>query len=235
MKLPTISVPRYNLTIPSTGKKVTFRPFLVREEKVLMIAQESGESSAVLDAINSVIQTCTFDKIKPGDLTTFDIEWIFVKLRAKSVGEISTVSVNCQSCDEVIEVDINLDDVQLSEIKPLPEKVMLTDSIGVIPRYMRDSDTSTLMDIDEKNQGLMISAMLAANIEAIFDDENVYPLKDSTIEEFDEFVAGLTREQVDKCEGFIADVPGLFYDVEYTCPKCGKEHTDKIEGGQNFF
>ena len=113
MALPIIETPKYETTVPSTGKKVQYRPYLVKEEKILMIAMESEDQTQIIRAMKDVIKACTFDKVEPDKLCTFDIEYLFLKLRAKSVGEISKVGLKCEKCSKPTDVNINLDDIEI--------------------------------------------------------------------------------------------------------------------------
>ena len=133
MALPKLNnTPKYELTVPSSGEVIRHRPFLVKEEKVLMIAQESKDEKQILKSIKEIISACSFGKLNPNDCTTIDLEYVFLQLRAKSVGETVTVKIKCEKCDTYASVIINLEDIQVSEAKKVDNNIQITDSIGVI-------------------------------------------------------------------------------------------------------
>ena len=232
MNLPKITTPKYSLTIPSSGKKIEFRPFLVKEEKLLLLAQESKNTSDVSKAINEVIDSCTFGKGNLDDLTSFDVEYIFLKLRAKSVGELAEVSVKCKHCDTSNEIEINLDDVEVVKKEELPKKVMITDTIGIVPRYVSASAINANVGDDVND---MFSFYVRSVIESIFDENEVYPISQTSKEELDEFINSLNREQMSKIEEIIENAPKLEKEVTFDCVKCKKKNTYVLSGAESFF
>jgi len=232
MNLPKITTPKYSLTIPSSGKKIEFRPFLVKEEKLLLLAQESKNTSDVSKAINEVIDSCTFGKGNLDDLTSFDVEYIFLKLRAKSVGELAEVSVKCKHCDTSNEIEINLDDVEVVKKEELPKKVMITDTIGIVPRYVSASAINANVGDDVND---MFSFYVRSVIESIFDENEVYPISQTSKEELDEFIDSLNREQMSKIEEIIENAPKLEKEVTFDCVKCKKKNTYVLSGAESFF
>ena len=232
MNLPKISTPKYSLTVPSNGKSIEFRPFLVKEEKLLLLAQESKKTSEITKAINDVIESCTFGNINFNDLTNFDVEYIFLKLRAKSVGEVAEVSVKCKHCEASNEIEINLDEIEVNKKGPLPDKVMLTDKIGIIPRYI--SAASLSVDVgDDVND--MFSFYIRSVIESIFDENEVYPISKTSKEDLDEFINSLNREQMGKIEEIIECAPKLEKEIQFKCVKCKKDNTYVLSGAERFF
>lgn len=235
MKLPTPKTPSYSLTVPSTKAKVTYRPFLVGEEKILMIASETGDPVALVNAIGEIIESCTFGKLKSKDLTSFDIEWIFLQLRSKSVGETTDIAIPCEHCDADIELKVDLNDVKISEVKPLPEKIMLDDTIGIIPRWLSEADSRAFAAIGEGHPEKLVNQMVKSVVKSIFDDEDVYDIADCSDEEIDTFVSSLSREQIEKIEKLMSDMPKVTYDTKAHCIKCKKKTNVHIEGAQSFF
>ena len=145
MALPIIESPKYETTVPSTGKKVQYRPYLVKEEKILMIAMESEDQALIVRAMKNVIKACTFDKLDPDKLCTFDIEYLFLKLRAKAVGEVSKVGLKCEKCDKATDVSINLDSIQIdAKSRGVANRILLTDKVGVNLRWPKMSDVETI-------------------------------------------------------------------------------------------
>ena len=233
MALPQISTPKFETKIPSTGKTLQYRSYLVREEKILMMAMESGDPKQILIAIKEVIKACTFNKIKVDDLALFDLEYIFLKLRAKSVGETAKIGIKCDHCEHTESVSINLDSIEVF----FPEKadkcniIQLTPEIGVTLKYL---------SVDSVNSGGgstsddMIS-IIAAGIENIFDAEQVYPASDSTKAELIAFIESLNRSQLEKIEAFFKTTPRLEKNIKFTCTKCSGVTETVLSGLNSFF
>lgn len=234
MPLPILESPKYNITIPSTGKIVEIRPFLVKEEKILLIAQESGENSQMISAMKDIITACTFQKVNPDDLTTFDLEYIFLKLRSKSIGENTTISVKCKECDHKTNVSVNLDEINVITPNEVEKTIMLTSTIGVNMRYIKTRDISKLTNTDKKETDL-ITDIIISSIESIFDESKVYLTDNSNREELVTFVNSLNHEQLNKLQKFIESAPKLEKDIAFTCSSCKCKNDIKLSGIQSFF
>ena len=235
MPLPTLESPKYILTVPSTSQSIEYRPFLVKEEKILLLAQESDNSAEMMSAIKDITRACTFNVLKPELLTPFDLEYIFLKLRAKSVGEFSNIKCKCDQCEVYTEVSVNLDEIEITwPEKEISNKIMLTDKIGVILRRMRVDDISAVISGSEVNMDT-ITDMLIASIESIFDDVGVYQSDQSSREELLTFVNSLTRAQLGKLEEYISNSPKLQHSVQFKCDSCKKENNITLTGTQAFF
>jgi hypothetical protein len=234
MNLPKIETPTYSLTIPSSKKSVKYRPFLVKEEKVLMIAQESKDETQIMQAMYDVVKACTFNEVDILTLTNFDIEYIFIKLRAKSVGEEVKIGVKCDSCETVNEIGINLDSCEVTFEKDLPKKIMLTDKIGVVPRYMTSKYMSRITSL-KNDPYKILTVSLMAIIESIFDDAGVYRIDDTTDEDFETFIGSLNRSQMSKLEELITSTPKLEKEVKFNCKSCSTENVHTLSGSQAFF
>ena len=232
MSLPKLTTPKYSLTLPSNGKSIEFRPFLVREEKLLLLAQEASNSKEITKAIADVITSCTFGKVSLDDLTNFDIEYIFLKLRAKSVGELAEVSVKCKHCETPNDIEVNSDEIEVTIKEDLPKKIMLTDTVGIIPRYISASLLNTDVGDDVND---MFSFYIRSVIESIFDENDVYPTSSTSREELDEFINSLNREQMSKIEAVIENAPKLEKEVKFKCTKCKKDNTYVLSGAESFF
>jgi len=233
--LPKLETPKYSLTVPSTKKTIDYRPFLVKEEKVLLIAQQSEDEAEIFNAIKDIIESCTFNKIKANDLTNYDIEYIFLKLRSKSVGETSDVNIKCSACDRINPISINLEEIEITyPSKKVDNKIMLTDSIGIIAKPLNNSDISNISK-NQDDQGVLLTLTLAASIESIFDDENVYPMSDASQSEVEEFINSLNRSQIEKIEEYISNVPKLQKEIKFTCMHCKEKNALMLEGVQSFF
>jgi hypothetical protein len=234
MPLPILESPKYNITIPSTGKIVEIRPFLVKEEKILLIAQESGENSQMISAMKEVISACTFQKINPDELTTFDLEYIFLKLRAKSVGENTTLSIKCNDCDHKTNVTVNIDEITVLMPEKVEKTIMLTKDIGVNMRYIKTKDIISVTSPDKSDSDIL-TELIIASIEAIFDESKIYPTENSNKDELVTFINSLNREQLNKIQKFIESTPKLEKDIAFTCSSCKCKNSLTLSGVQSFF
>ena len=235
MALPILESPKYTLTIPSTNQTVEYRPFLVKEEKILMLAQQSKDQKEIMSSIERVIEACTFGTVTSKTLTSFDLEYIFLKLRAKSVGEISDIRCKCNKCEEYTDVSINLDEIEVTHSKEkIDKKIMLSDKIGVVLKYILVSDMSSIVSTEEVTVET-ITNMIIASIESIFDESAVYPADQSTPGELSDFVNSLNRSQLNKIEKFIENAPKLQHAVEFDCKSCKHKNEFTLAGSQAFF
>jgi len=234
MALPILESPKYTLNIPSTKKTIEYRPFLVKEEKILLIAQESSNNEEIIKAMKDIIKACTFDKVEPNDLTTFDLEYIFLKLRAKSVGELADINCKCSKCEAFTQTEVNIDNI-IFNIDPKVNKIiMLTDKVGINMRYIRVKDMNVLMN-ELKTTPDMINDVIIASIESIFDNDGVYPADQTSQSEMTTFINSLNRAQMKLIETFIAESPKLSHDINFECCKCHESNTMTLVGAQSFF
>jgi len=233
MNLPKLETPKYQLTIPSTGDEVSYRPFLVKEEKILLIAQEAGGESDLLTAMMDVVTSCTFGKVDMSDLASFDLEYVFLKLRAKSVGEEAEIGIKCDECEGVNKVMVNLDAIKVTKGTPLPKKIQLTDSIGIVPQYVRVND---LIKITKKtDKGDILTSSIAASIKNIYDESNVYPIAEASDSDIKEFIESLNKNQIEKVEKVITEAPKLQETISFKCAKCKTKNEKILTGIESFF
>lgn len=235
MPLPILETPKYSLTVPSTGKTIEYRPFLVKEEKILLIAQETNDDSSILSALKDIIKACTFDAVNPSELTSFDIEYIFLKLRSKSVGETSDIRCKCEKCQTLNDISINIDNIEITwPIERDNNVIMLTDTIGITLKYLSVADIDKL-NLSSKKQADTIIETVIAMIENVFDDKGVYPAAQTSHTEMVTFISSLNRSQMSKIEEYINNLPKLQHDIKFTCISC--KHTNEITltGTQSFF
>ncbi len=233
MNLPKLETPKYQLTVPSTQKEIDFRPFLVKEEKILLIAQESGEEPNFIRAMKDIVNSCTFGEIDAGSLTSFDLEYIFLQLRSKSVGEDAELGLKCEKCGEVNSVKINLEAIEVTKEKPLPNKVQLTDEIGIIPQYIKVNDLITISEI--KQSGDVLTESITSTIASIYDKSNVYPMAEASPEDKREFVDSLNNNQMKQIEEVFTSVPKLQEKISFKCKSCGADNEQLLTGIESFF
>jgi hypothetical protein len=235
MPLPVLESPKYEVKLPATGKKVAYRPFLVKEEKILMIAMESQDQNQILTAMKDVVKACTFGKVNPDNLTMFELEYLFLKLRSKSVGEISKLNFKCEKCGKPNPVEINLDRVEV-DMTNLPErKIKLTDKIGIVLCWPKVDVILDMATKTPEEQKAMAFDLITVCIESIYDDKKVYPAEEQTRDEIVGFIESLSQAQFLKIQEFIEGMPKLTHTVNYECAHCKEKNTFKIEGLQNFF
>jgi hypothetical protein len=233
MALPKLVSSKHTLVVPSTKESIEYRPYLVKEEKILMMAFESKDQSQMITALRDTIAGCTEGKIKVDNLTMFDLEYIFLKLRTKSVGENTKLKVKCIKCETPNEVNIDLSSVNVvGEIKPTA-KIELTDTVGVMLKYPTVKGLyRQLNSLNEANSAL---AAIASAIESIYDADNVYPAENESEKSILEFIESLTSDQFKKIVSFFDDMPKLKHDIDFTCTHCKEENKIAVEGLQNFF
>ena len=234
MALPKLDTPVYELEQPSTGETIKYRPFLVKEQKTLMMASESDDDKQVKEALAGLITNCTFSKIDPYKLPLFDVEFLFLRIRGKSVGENITLSLLCPD-DKETRVDkiINLEEIGVNMKVGHTNEIDITDKIKMVMRYPTLNDM-TNMSSDSNNIEDVFS-MIKRCVHEIHDDEKVYNRVDVSDSELDEFIDSLTGEQFEKVGGFFETMPKVQHSVEVTNPKTKKKGEVVIEGIQSFF
>ena len=237
MALPRLDVPIYELVIPSTDEKIKFRPFLVKEEKILLIAMESGKSEDMIQSVKDIVDECTFNKLKLGEMPMFDVEYLFLNIRAKSVGEVSKLKVLCQDdMKTYANVEIDLNEVQVEVDGDIhSNKIELTDEMGVIMKYPT-IDSFTKNDIKEITAANMID-VIASCVEQVYDKkgEEVYDSKDSTQKELVDFVEQLNTTQFQEIQKFFDTMPRLQHTITVKNPKTKKESKVTLTGLSDFF
>ena len=236
MALPKIGYPTYELELPSTGKTIKYRPFLVKEEKVLLMALESKDEKQVIGAVKDLIKNCVISRIKVEQLPSFDLEYVFLKIRAASIGEIVNLNVTCLDDNKTeVEAQININDVQVFKPEGHDKKVMLSESSGIIMKYpsMKQFIDREFLQKDMNTEE--VYDFIADSIDQIFDDEEVYDSSTTTKKEFRTFVDGLTTKQFESIQQFYLTCPKLSHTFKVVNPNTGKESEYTIEGLQSFF
>ena len=235
MALPKVNTPTYELAVPSTDEKIKYRPFLVKEEKILLIAMEAQEQSGILNAVKDIVKSCTFDKFDVNKAPIFDIEYIFLNIRAKSVGEVSTVNLRCPDDNETfVQTDIDLTKVDVQLTKGHTNKIELTDEMGMIMTYPTlDSFTDSTTVINASNMLDVIASCVAQ----IYDKkgEDVYDAKDSTKQELIDFLESLNSKQFLEIQKFFDTMPKLTHTVTIENPETKVKSDITLTGLNDFF
>lgn len=237
MALPMNSTPVYTIKVPSTGKEFKFRPFLVKEEKILLIAQQSEDLLVMVDSLKQVIKSCSKSDVDINTLASFDLEYIFTQIRAKSVGENVELLLKCDTCEDdkaVVKINIDLTKLEVTKPENHNNNIMLFDDVGIVLKYP-SLDILKLLESDTKNEMDDIFSVVADSIDSIYNTTEVFHAKDQTKDELLDFLNNLTSEQFSKIQLFFETMPRLKQDIEYTCPVCQKKHEKLLEGLSSFF
>ena len=236
MALPILTTPTYELEVPSTDEKIKYRPFLVKEEKILLIALESGNTEDIVQAVKSIVEECTFNKLNLGDMPMFDVEYIFLNIRAKSVGEVSKLRLLCPDDGKTYtEVEVNLTEVLVQVEKDHTNKIELTDEMGIYMKYPTiDSFAQTgITEVTATNMLDVISTCVAQ----IYDKkgEEIFDAKDQTKEELIQFIEQLNTKQFAELQKFFDTMPKLKHVVKIENPETKVKNDILLQGLSDFF
>ena len=236
MSLPKINTPEYTLVIPSTDEEIKYRPFLVKEEKILLVAQETGTDKATYEAIRTIINSCTLNHIDIDKLPLFDMEYIFLNIRAKSVGEVAKLKVKCPDDEETeVEVEVDLTKIKVEMDEKHDARIKLTDDIGVLMSYPNFGTVSQQSDIKEGSDTEQLFDMISGCIYQIWHGEETYDAMDYSDKDLKEFLDSLNHEQFEKLQNFFETMPSLKQDIEVTNPKTNVTSTLTLQGLNSFF
>ena len=229
MSLPKLNTPVYEAILPSTDKVIKFRPFLVKEEKVLLTAMEDGSQTALMNAIKTILKNCVQGNLDVERLPLFDIEYLFLKLRSKSIGEISEIGLKCtdMECGGVNQLSINMDEIEVTKPEGHNRKIMISDDVGVMMSYPV-MKTSGITEED----GM---AIVKDCIEMIFTEEETHERDSFTSKELDEFIDSMDTKQFAKIKEFFDTMPKLQHTINYKCEKCGEDKEVTLQGLDSFF
>ena len=236
MALPKLTTPTYELEIPSTDEKLNYRPFLVKEEKILLMSMESGKNSDIIGAVKQIVSECTFNKINLSALPMFDVEYIFLQIRSKSVGETSKLRLLCPDDNKTYaDVEINLPDVKVQVEDGHNNKIELDNDMGIIMTYTT-IDTFIKNEVQTVNAGNMLD-IVGTCILQIYEQkgEKVYEAKDSTKKELTEFIESLQTKHFQKLQDFFDTMPKLKHTIKLTNPKTKKVSEVTLNGLNDFF
>ena len=233
MALPKLNIPEYELDVPSTGEKIKYRPWLIKEQKILMMAQESGEDKEIESAFANIISECTFGEINPYENPLFDIEYIFLQLRGKSIGQKIKLNLLCTDDEKTrVEHEIDLGDVAVQMPDNHTNIVQITDDISMILRYPKLSD---MAGFTEEGQIKKIFDMIKRCVVEIHDGKTTHNKVDISDKELDEFIDSMSQASFELVSNFFETMPKLIHEVSVTNPKTKKKNKITIEGLQSFF
>lgn len=248
--LPKIDVPVYSLKLLSNGEVVKYRPFTVKEEKLFLMANESEDTESIIDTVKQVLNNCVISDIDLNKLPIYDFEYLFLNVRAKSIGEVINLQYKCNNdvpnevkegeetsegthkCGNLVKIDLNVMDIKLTDEKPIDKKIAITDKMGIV---MKHPSFDVLKSFGLESEGDMIVKLTAQCIDYIYDENQIYYAKDASDEELIEFIDNLQSKDLEKIKAFFESMPKLGKEVDFKCSKCGYEEKIEVEGIENFF
>ena len=242
--LPKIDVPIYNVKLLSTGKSLRFRPFTVKEEKLFLMANENEDLNNVVDTIKQILNNCILDECDIDFLPLFDIEYLFLNIRARSIGEVVNLKYKCNNdvldeetkeekkCNNVVQIDLNVLDIQPEKQEGHTTKIEITEKLGIIMKYPNFETLKKFKDVSEADS---IIKMAVNCIDYVYDADKIYYAKDSQEEDLIEFIESMQSKDLEKIKTFFDTMPKVKKDVDFKCNKCGHEEKIEVEGIQNFF
>jgi hypothetical protein len=235
MPLPKIVTPTYELRLPSTDQLIKYRPFLVKEEKVLLMAMESEDENQMINAVKTILKNCIISKVKVDDLAVFDIEYLFLNIRAKSVGEQIDLNITCPDDGEtVVPIELNVEDIQIQKSEDHSRIIPLNDTISVVMKYpSMEMFVKTNFTANAKTEDVFEIA--ASCIEQVVEGEDVYETKSFSKKEIDEFLDSLDTAQFLSIQKFFESMPKLSHTVKVTNPVTNVESDVVLEGLASFF
>ena len=233
MALPKLNTVTYDLSLPSTGQKLEYRPFLVKEQKALMIAQESNDNKQIEKAFAQIINDCVIDDVDPYAMPMFDIEYIFLRIRGKSVGEKVQLNLLCPDDEETrVSVEIDLEEVDVQMQKEHTNTIELSNDVSMIMKYPCLKD---MIGFDEEGEITNLFEMIKRCVSEVRQGETVYNRVDISDKELDEFIESMTASNFEDVTNFFQTMPKLMHVVDVTNPKTKKKNEIPIEGLQSFF
>jgi len=234
MALPKINdIPNYELIIPSNQQTIRFRPFLVKEQKILLMALETQDPKQILNAVLDTMNSCIVGDINLNKLTTFDVEYIFTRIRTKAVGETSKVGLMCTKCEEQNEVEINLDSINL-DVSSIDRKIVLNEQYTVLVKYPTYKDVAE-SELKFETATEQLYGTLIACLDKLLTEEEQIEFNEQSIKDIEEFLESLTSDQMQKIMDFVTAIPSMKYEGEFKCSSCDEPNIFKLQGIQDFF
>ena len=236
MALPKLNEsPQYTMKIPSTGEEIKYRPFLVKEQKILLMAQESQDPKQIMTSLLTCIENCT-QGLDVSNLATFDTDYMFSQIRSKSVGESTALIGVCKECEHENTVSIKLDTIEVNVDSKTSKDIVLTPSITLRMKYPSYNDFVYADVLNEKNTAteILLNTIVACMDSIMTEDDNIL-VRDESKEEIEEFLNSLTSEQFDMIADFVRSIPKMHHREVYSCSNCGTENELVLEGLNDFF
>lgn len=236
MALPRLNEsPQYTMTIPSTGEEIKYRPFLVKEQKILLMAQESQDPKQIMTSLLTCIENCT-QGLDVSNLATFDADYMFSQIRSKSVGESTSLIGVCKECEHENTVSIKLDTIDVSIDSEASKDITLTPEITLRMKYPSYNDFVAADVLKEENSAteILLNTVIACMDSIMTQDDNIL-VRDESREEIEEFLNSLTSDQFDMVAGFVRSIPKMYHREEYKCEECGTDNELVLEGLSDFF
>lgn len=242
--LPKIDVPVYSINLISNGKEIKFRPFTVKEEKLFLMANESKDLKTIIDTTKQVLNNCIVSEIDIDSLPVFDIEYLFLNIRARSVNEVIALNYKCNNdiknedddgthkCGHTVQIDVNILDIKPKSNKKVDNKIQITDKIGMVMKY---PNFNTLAKYEGENESDIVLKLTIDCIDYIYDADQIYYAKDTTEEELVEFIETMQSKDLEKIKEFFDSIPKISKDLDFKCKKCGYEEKITLEGIESFF
>ena len=237
MTLPILETPSYEMTLPSADVKVKFRPFLVKEEKILLQALESEDQKQIINALKEIVTACTFGVLNVNELPTFDLEYVFLQIRAKSVGEITKLKVLCPDDKTTYaNVDIDLTKIEVQVDDKHTNKIIIDENknIGIVMKYPTLGSVDPSVDLT-KQQTSQVFTLIANSIYQIFEGDKVYLTSDYTKEEINKFIESLSAKAFNDIQNFYDTMPKLMHEIEVENPKTKVKSKVMLQGLTDFF
>jgi len=234
MALPKLETPKYQLVLPSTNEKINYRPFLVKEQKILLMAQESGKDEDIANAVGELVNSCTFDKVNAEQSPLFDIEYVFLQIRARSVGETTELTVTCPDDKKTtVNVKVNLQDVSVQMTANHTNEIQISDTVKMVFRYPLLNDMKGII-ANDKNEMSMVFSILSKCIQEIHHGDKIFNRVDMTDTELNEFIDSMSTIQLEKVIEFFDTMPKLRHVVKVTNPNTNVKSEVVMEGLTNF-
>lgn len=231
--ISSLAVQKYELSLPTTKRKVEYRSFLVKEEKILMLASESKNESDMFRAIKDVVAACTFGVIDVEKIPVVDLEYLFLKIRSRSVGETASPAIKCTKCNRSTETKIDLSKIEPTHNEDHRTKIVLNEHVILEMRYPMFNDIQRIeKETNELDKAL---TLLMSCIEKVHTKSETYSTKDLEVGEVEEFIANFSQDQLKKAMRFIETMPKLFTDIDFTCSHCKHQEKLRLEGIRDFF
>jgi len=232
--LPRMVTPEYDMIVPSSGESIAYRPYTVKEEKILLIAMESQDEKQIENSVLAIINACIISDIDASKLTTFDIEFMFVTLRSKSVGEGIELTPKCKACDERNDIKIDLEKVKVENLNDVVDThVKLTNDISVDLKWATMKDRNK--DLVKESETETIINMVCASLETVYSGEETFIVADVPHEEVVAMVESLSSDQFNQIVDVLSQAPYLSYNLDFDCKKCGESNSIELKGLVDFF